>query len=161
MSEDERQLQMIVAASRNGCIGKDGDLPWHVSEDLKRFKRLTMGHAIIMGRKTHESIGRPLKRRRNIVITRRRGATFEGCEVVGSVDEAIERAWKTDPAPFIIGGASIYQAALPQVTRIHLTRIDRHVEGDTFLPELGDEWAVVEEEPAQTEGIRFLTLERR
>jgi dihydrofolate reductase len=157
----ERQLQMIVAASQNGCIGKDGDLPWHISEDLKRFKRLTLGHAIIMGRKTHESIGRPLKKRRNIVVTRREGATFEGCEVVGSVEEALELAWQTDPAPFIIGGASIYEAALPHATRIHLTRVEREVEGDTFLPDLGDEWVEVEEEPAQTEGVRFVTLERR
>ncbi len=134
MSEGDRELQMIVAASRNGCIGKDGDLPWHIGEDLKRFKRLTQGHAIIMGRKTHESIGRALPKRRNIVITRRAGAAFEGCEVVASLEEALERAWTTDPAPFVIGGASIYEAALPLATRIHLTRVDRHVDGDTFLP---------------------------
>ena len=88
MSEAPAELQLIVAMSENRCIGKDNDLPWRISEDLKRFKRLTKGHAIIMGRKTHESIGRPLPHRRNIVITRREGAHFEGCEVAGTLAEA-------------------------------------------------------------------------
>jgi dihydrofolate reductase len=155
-----RELQMIVAMSRNRCIGKDNALPWHISEDLKRFKRLTKGHAVIMGRKTHESIGRPLPGRRNIVVSRS-GAHFDGCEVVASVPEALELAWQEDPAPFVIGGASIYEAALPEVTRIHLTEVGRDVEGDTFLPALPDgQWIETGAEPAETEGVRFVTLER-
>jgi len=160
MNVARRELQMIVAASRNLCIGVDNDLPWHISEDLKRFKRLTKGHAIIMGRKTHESIGKPLVKRRNIVVTRS-GKTFEGCETVDSIEAALELAWQTDPAPFVIGGASIYEAALPHVTRIHLTRVDREVDGDTFLSPFDPEvWAETAAEPAETEGVQFVTLER-
>ena len=97
-------LAMIVAVARNAVIGKAGDLPWHIPEDLKHFKKTTSGHAIIMGRKTHESIGRALPKRRNIVVTRS-GATFEGCETATSLDEAIALARATDPCPFVIGGA--------------------------------------------------------
>jgi dihydrofolate reductase len=150
---------MIVAISDNDVIGKDNGLPWHISEDLKRFKRLTMGHAILMGRKTHESIGRPLPGRRNIVISRS-GAHFEGCEVVPTVEAALTLAWEADPAPFVIGGASIYEAAMPHVTRIHLTRVAGEVAGDTFLRLDPALWVEREAEAAETEGIRFVTLER-
>ena len=106
-------LALIVAVARNGVIGKDGTLPWHVSEDLKHFKKTTSGHAIIMGRNTHESIGKALPGRRNIVVTRTAGAVFRGCETAHSLEEAIALARTTDDCPFIIGGASLYEAALP------------------------------------------------
>lgn len=161
MSVPAAELQLIVAMSDNRCIGKNNDLPWHISEDLKRFKRLTKGHAIIMGRKTHESIGRPLPHRRNIVVTRRPGAHFEGCEVAGGLPEAVALARQTDSAPFIIGGASVYAEALPLATRIHLTEVQRTVDGDTFLAPFPEgEWEVVAEETAETPDVRFLTLER-
>ena len=126
-------LALIIAVARNGVIGNEGGLPWHVSEDLKHFKKTTMGHAIIMGRKTHESIGRALPSRRNIVVTRQPTAAFEGCEVAQSLEEAVASARLTDSCPFVIGGASLYEEALPLATEIYLTEIDRDVVGDTFF----------------------------
>jgi len=114
-------LALIVAVARNGVIGKGGALPWHVSEDLKHFKKTTSGHVIIMGRKTHDSIGRALPKRRNIVVTRQPGALFAGCETAHSLAEAIALARTTDDCPFIIGGASLYEEALPLATELHLT----------------------------------------
>jgi dihydrofolate reductase len=151
---------MIVAVARNGVIGKAGDLPWRISEDLKHFKKCTSGHAIIMGRKTHESIGRALPKRRNIVVTRS-GATFEGCETAGTLDDAIALARTTDPCPFIIGGASLYLEALPLATELHLTRIDQDVEGDTFFPTDLPDFQRVESRAAETQGVTFELLRRR
>ena len=153
-------LAMIVAVARNGVIGKAGGLPWHISEDLKHFKQTTSGHAIIMGRKTHESIGRPLPKRRNIVVTRS-GATFEGCETAGSLDEAITRARATDPCPFVIGGASLYLEALPLATELHLTNIDEEVEGDTHFPTDLPDFEEVESRAGETKGVTFRVLRRR
>jgi dihydrofolate reductase len=153
-------LAMIVAVARNGVIGRAGDLPWHISEDLKHFKKTTSGHAIIMGRKTHESIGRALPKRRNIVVTRS-GATFEGCETARSLDEAIAIARTSDPCPFIIGGASLYLDALPIATELHLTTIDQDVEGDTFFPTDLPEFEEVESRLGETEGVTFRVLRRR
>ncbi len=153
-------LAIIVAVSRNGVIGRAGDLPWHISEDLDHFKRTTLGHAIIMGRKTHESIGRALPKRRNIVVTRS-GATFDGCEVATSIDEAIVMARTTDPCPFIIGGASLYEEALPMTTEIHLTSVDRDVDGDTFFPTDLADFEEVERQRGKTPGVTFRVLRRR
>ena len=153
-------LALIVAVARNGVIGKDGGLPWHVSEDLKHFKRTTNGHTIIMGRKTHESIGRPLPKRRNIVVTRQAGAVFEGCEAANSLDEAITIARSTDDCPFIIGGASLYEEALPLATELHLTTIDEDVEGDTFFPEDLSAFVEVESRAGETPGVTFKVLRR-
>ncbi len=111
-------LALIVAVAKNGGIGLKDALPWHVPEDLKRFKALTMGHAILMGRKTHESIGRALPGRRNVVITRQ-PLTFAGCEVAPSLDAALALV-KDDAQPFIIGGAQLYAEALPKVTHLFL-----------------------------------------
>jgi len=154
------RLALIVAVARKGVIGRDGNLPWHVSEDLKHFKKTTSGHAIIMGRKTHESIGRALPKRRNIVVTRS-AAAFEGCETAGSLEEAIALARTTDDCPFIIGGASLYDEALPLATELHLTTIDRDVEGDTFFPTELPEFEEVEAHPGETEGVTFRVLRRR
>jgi dihydrofolate reductase len=129
------RLSLIVAASENGCIGRDGDLPWRLPEDLKRFKQVTMGKPIIMGRKTYESIGRPLPGRTNIVVTRQPGYAAPGCEVAGSLADALDaaRATGTDEV-FIIGGASLYADALSQADTLYLTRVHAAVEGDVYLP---------------------------
>ncbi|KPK54346.1 MAG: hypothetical protein AMJ63_03395 [Myxococcales bacterium SG8_38_1] len=152
-------LAMIVAVARNAVIGKAGDLPWHIPEDLKHFKKTTSGHAIIMGRKTHESIGRALPKRRNIVVTRS-GATFEGCETATSLDEAIALARATDPCPFVIGGASLYLEALPLATELHLTTLDEDVEGDTHFPTELPDFVEVESRKGETAGVTFRILRR-
>lgn len=154
------RLALIVAVARNGVIGRGGGLPWHLSEDLKHFKRTTLGHAVIMGRRTHESIGRPLPKRRNIVVTRS-GAALEGCETASSLDEALELARATDDCPFVIGGASLYEEALPSATEIHMTTIDRDVEGDTFFPTELAGFEEVERHEGETEGVVFRVLHRR
>ena len=154
-------LALIVAVARNGIIGKDGALPWHVSEDLKHFKNTTKGHAVIMGRKTFESIGRPLPSRRNIVISRREGASFAGCEVASSLTGAIDLARTSDECAFIIGGASLYEEALPLATEIHLTTIDRDVEGDTHFPGDLSAFEEVETRPGTTQGVVFRLLRRK
>ncbi len=140
-----------------------GDLPWHISEDLRHFKRVTMGHAILMGRVTWESIGRPLPGRRSIVVSRNPDLQLPGADVVHSVEDAIALAREGgDDTPFIIGGAGLYTAALPYVTHIHLTEVDREVDGDTFFPELNpDSWIEVERKAGKTPGVSFVTLERR
>jgi dihydrofolate reductase len=155
-------LGLVVAMSEDRCIGLDGKLPWHISEDLKHFKRLTVGHAIIMGRKTFESIGRPLPKRRNIVITRRQSYAPDGSvEVATSLEEAIALARQTDPMPMIIGGASVYAEALPQVTTIYLTEVHRHVDGDAYFPQLDSgEWHEADRRPGEDGGHTFVTLER-
>jgi len=154
-------LALIVAVARNGVIGNDGALPWHVSEDLKHFKQTTDGHAVIMGRKTHDSIGRPLPKRRNIVVTRQIGTRFAGCETAHSLDEAIALARTTDDCPFIIGGASLYQEALPIATELHLTTIDDDVEGDTYFPKDLSAFVEVESRAGKTTGITFKLLRRQ
>jgi dihydrofolate reductase len=154
-------LALIVAVARNGVIGNDGALPWHVSEDLKHFKQTTDGHAVIMGRKTHDSIGRPLPKRRNIVVTRQTGTRFAGCETASSIGEAIALARTTDDCPFIIGGASLYEEALPIATELHLTTIDEDVEGDTYFPNDLSEFVEVESREGETPGITFKLLRRR
>jgi dihydrofolate reductase len=145
MTDALEPLALIVAVSRNGVIGRDGGLPWHLSEDLKFFKRVTTGHAVIMGRRTHESIGKPLVNRRNIVVTRDPKLTLTGCEIAHSLDGAIALARTTDREPVVIGGAALYTEALPRVTRLYLTEVHREVAGDTFFPALDrDEWSEVE-----------------
>jgi len=152
-------LAIIVAMTPQRVIGKDGGLPWSLPEDLRHFKATTMGHAVIMGRATHLSIGRPLPGRRNIVLSRRADASFAGCETAPSLDEALARAWASDPQPFVIGGAAVYAEALPRTTTIFLTRVLRDVEGDTYFPELApDAWREVSARPG--DGVVFQILER-
>jgi dihydrofolate reductase len=132
------KLALIVAASENNVIGRDNDLPWRLSADLKKFKSLTMGHSIIMGRKTFESIGRLLPGRETVIITRNENYAFEGAAVVHSVEQALE-ACAGQARVFLIGGAEIYRLAMPQVDEIYLTRVHAEVEGDTYLPKV--DWA--------------------
>ena len=144
-------LSCIVAMSENRVIGRDGDLPWHLPADLKRFKQLTMGHHIIMGRKTYESIGRPLPGRTNVVVTRDREYTADGVEVVHSLEEAIERTEGDDEA-FVTGGEAIYRLALPSADRLYVTAVHSDVEGDVYFPGNGvDGWRLTMEEPHEAD----------
>ncbi len=140
---------IIVAISNNRVIGKDNQLLWRMPADLKYFKSLTLGYPIIMGRKTFESIGKPLPGRLNIVVTRNPSALrFQPSEILifDSLEEAIASAKKHDNEIFIIGGGEIYKQALPFTNRIYLTKVDTEVEGDTFFPELTDEWQIESEQ---------------
>jgi len=127
-------------------IGRDNALPWHLPEDLKRFKRLTMGKPMVMGRRTFESIGKPLPGRLNIVVTRDTNYRREGVTVVHDVDGAL-RAAGDAPEVMVIGGAELFRALLPRAGRIHLTRVHGNIEGDVMWPALDErDWAVVERE---------------
>ena len=154
-------ISAIVAVSKNNVIGRDGHLPWHLSADLKRFKAITTGHSIIMGRKTYLSFPkRPLPDRKNIILTT--GDTeFEGAYTAKNIEQAL--ALCDSDEVFIIGGESIYRQFLPYTTKIYLTRVHRSYEADTFFPELNmDEWKIVEtEEHLDGEPpFTYLTLEK-
>ena len=154
-------LVLVVVVARNGVIGKDGQLPWRYPEDLRHFKRVTVGHAVIMGRRTWESIGKPLVDRRNIVVSRDRSLAAAGVEVVASVEEALALARTGDAEPRVIGGGALYVATLPLATRIHLTEIARDVEGDTFFPTLAPAaWRETERRAGEDPALTFVTLER-
>lgn len=158
-------LSIIVAVADNGVIGSGNQLPWRLPDDLKRFKALSMGKPIVMGRKTFDSIGRPLPGRLNIVISRQAGLDVPGCRVVTSIDEAIAAA---QPAPeiVIIGGADIYRQILPKVQTIHLTRVHAGIAGDVVFPKLQErEWREVAKEyhaadERHAHAFTFSTLER-
>jgi dihydrofolate reductase len=129
------KLSIIVAASQNNVIGKDNQLIWRLSADLKRFKALTTGHHIIMGRKTFDSIGKPLPNRTSIIITRQADYKAEGCIVVNSLDEALEKV-PADQEAFIIGCGTIYSEAIDKADKLYLTRVQNKFDGDTFFPKL-------------------------
>jgi dihydrofolate reductase len=153
-SSTGHELALIVAASLNGVIGDKGDLPWHIPEDLKYFRRNTVGHAIIMGRRTYESIGRPLPKRRNIVVSRQTGLSIPGCEVTHSLEEALKRAWENDTEPRIIGGATLYTQAFPLATRLFLTEVQQTIEGDTHFPSWDrNQWTLLSS--TQGDGVVF------
>jgi|SRR5262245_3467575 len=151
-------VSLVAALARNRVIGAGNRLPWRLPEDLKRFKRLTMGAPVIMGRKTHDSIGRPLPGRRNIVVTGQPGARWEGCEAAHSLDDAIALAGDA-PEVFVIGGAELYRLALPRADRLYLTLIDADHEGDTFFPAFDPaDWRETAREPGA--GFAFVTYQR-
>ncbi len=131
-------VTLVAAIARNGVIGVDGGLPWHLPDDLRRFKELTLGHVLVMGRKTYESIGHPLPGRTTIVVTRSPSWDSAAAEVrvAGSVSDAIEAAAALDDEVFVVGGAQVYAAALPLADRLELTWVDAEPEGDTTFPEL-------------------------
>ncbi len=145
------KLAILVAVSENGIIGCEGKLPWHMSADLRRFKRITMEHAILMGRKTWESIGRPLRGRTMIVITHQQDYTtgHPEVQVASGLKEAIALARQADceqDQAFVIGGAAIYELALPQADRLYFTRVHAEVEGDVWFPTVDwSQWEVKEE----------------
>jgi dihydrofolate reductase len=128
------RLSLIAAVAANGVIGSDNALPWRLPADLKRFKALTLGHPVIMGRKTHESIGRPLPGRRNIVVSRNAAYGAEGCEVATSLEAALAACQDDDGEVFVIGGAQLYAAALPLAQRLYLTEIHAGFAGDAHFP---------------------------
>jgi len=139
------EISIIVAASINNAIGKDNNLLCRLSNDLKRFKKITMGHHILMGRKTFESIGKPLPGRTTVIITRQKDYTQEGCKIANSIEEAINLCQDTEI--FIIGGGEIYNQAFNIVNNIYLTRIHSIIDGDTFIPNIDDDnWQEVDRE---------------
>ena len=139
-------ISLIVAVSANGVIGRGGELPWHLSDDLKRFKQLTLGKPIVMGRKTFESIGRALPGRQNIVLTRQSEFAADDCDVVSSIDAAIAASGDAGEI-VVIGGSEIYKLFLPLAERIYMTRVHIDVDGDVRFPELDDElWQETERE---------------
>jgi len=159
-------LALIAAVARNGVIGRAGKLPWRLPDDLAHFKRTTLGHPLIMGRKTWESLRGPLPGRRNLVVTRAPGYRADGAEVFGSLDAALA-ACAPETDAFVIGGAEIYAQALPRADRLYLTRVHADVSGDALFPELGsDEFREISrvDHPADerhAHAFSIVVLERR
>ena len=159
------KISIVVAMAANRVIGRDNQLPWHLPADLKHFKQTTMGKPILMGRKTWESIGRPLPGRTNIVITRDENYDAPGCVVVHSIEAALQ-ATEQHAEVMIIGGADFYRQVLPRTDRIYLTRINEDFEGDTLFPELiSSEWQQVEQIDCDADdnnphSYSFITLDR-
>ncbi len=159
-------ITMIAAAAENNALGKDNDLVWHLPDDFKRFKRLTSGHHIIMGRKTFESFPKLLPDRTHVIITRKDNYKPEGCIVVNSLEEAI-RVSKLDEQPFIIGGGEIYKMGMDRAERIELTRVHGEFDADTYFPDIDDKnWKLVEEKFHEKDekhdyAFTYLTYERR
>jgi dihydrofolate reductase len=146
------RLALIWAQAADGVIGRDGRMPWHVPEDMARFKELTLGHAVIMGRHTWESIEprfRPLVERRNIVVSRGEAFAAEGAEVAHSIDEAIQLAGghSAGGQAWVIGGAQIYAATIDRATRLEVTEIDAEFEGDSYAPPVDDSWELTTLDP--------------
>jgi dihydrofolate reductase len=141
-------ISLLYAMDKNRLIGSNNQLPWHLPQDLAYFKRITMDHKIVMGRKTFDSIGRPLPGRENIIITRDQQFSCDGCKVLHSIDEFLEMARKVDEEIFVIGGAEIFKELLPYSDRLYVTHIHHEFEGDTFFPETNDtEWEIISNEP--------------
>jgi dihydrofolate reductase len=139
-------ISLLVAMDNNRTIGKNNDLPWYLPADLKYFKKVTMGHPIVMGRKTYESIGRPLPGRENIIITRDKSYDIESAQVVHSIQEAID-VTKDEDEVFVIGGAEIFKQYMPDSDRLYITQIEHDFDGDTFFPEINyAEWKIISKE---------------
>jgi len=158
-------VTIVVAISENHVIGKDNKLLWYLPNDLKHFKEITSGHTVIMGRKTFDSVGKPLPRRRNIIITRQ-PITIEGCEVVNSIEAALALCADEDEV-FIVGGAEIYRQSMHLTDRIYLTIVHKPYDGDSFFPEINkNEWKEVFREDHQPDEkniipYSFITYEKR
>lgn len=148
---------LIAAVGSNGVIGRDNDLPFRIREDLQRFKRLTLGHTLVMGRKTYDSIGRPLPGRRTVVVTRQPDWSADGVEVTHSLDDALKLAEGNDL--YVAGGGEIYRQALPHADRLELTEVDQAPEGDVTFPAF-DRAAWTETAREAHDGYTFITLDR-
>ncbi len=156
------ELTLVAALTRRCVIGKRGShkVPWHYPEDMRHFRNVTRGHAVIMGRATFDSIGKPLKGRPNVGVTRDAALRIEGAEVANDFARALELARAHDPAPCVLGGAQIYETALPHATRLELTWIEEDHEGDALFPAFDPaEWT--ETARREAPGLTFVTLERR
>lgn len=155
-----KELRLIVAYDRNRLIGANGDLPWHLPEDLSHFHRATIHHAVIMGRKTFQSIRRALPGRTNIIVSRF-GYEGEGARTFRDLDSAIKFARATgDDSPFVIGGGRIYRAAMPLVTEVIATEIDAEFEGDTYFPELGPDFVEIDRRYGEDPTLQFVRYRR-
>ncbi|MBD2752426.1 dihydrofolate reductase [Spirosoma validum] len=153
------KISLIAAVAKNGIIGRDNDMPWHLPDDFAFFKQKTSHHAIIMGRKSLEALGKPLRNRTSIVITRNPAFTAEGVTIVHTLDEAIVEAQKVDEQRyqsneiFVIGGAEIYKMAMPIATTLYLTEIHQTYEGDTYFPSFDKhEWREISRQHHPTDG---------
>jgi len=161
-----KYISIIVAKSKNGAIGKEGRLPWHLSEDLKRFKSITMGKPIIMGRNTYDSIGKPLPGRENIILTRQSNFFEEGVTITHSVDQALKHT-RMEEEVMIIGGGEIYKEFITKANKLYITHVDLHIDGDAFFPKIDySDWQLMSREdfPVNKDrdiGFCFKVLERR
>lgn len=159
------KLSLIAAMDKNRLIGKDNALPWHLPADLKHFKKVTMDKPILMGRKTYDSIGRPLPGRKNIVLTRAANVQIEGVTVVNSLDEAIAAVADTEEL-MVIGGGSIYELLLPEAERLYLSFVEGEFEGDAWFPEFDEEeWEITDDKTQAPDeknlyACRFVTYEK-
>jgi dihydrofolate reductase len=160
------KLSLIVAMAENRTIGLNKEMPWHLSADLKKFKKITMGHPIIMGRKTFESIGKPLPGRKNIIISRNSNYLQEGCEVFNSLDSALESCSKEEEI-FVIGGATLYESILEKSDRLYITEIKKSFAGDTWFPEFDqNQWSEYQREDIDNDvrvdfSYSFVTYDRK
>jgi dihydrofolate reductase len=162
----DKPISIIAAVAENGAIGKDNKLLCYLPADLKRFRQITLGHTVLMGKNTYLSLPfRPLKDRRNIIISDVPGEQIPRCLIAWSIEEALEKC-ESDDENFVIGGASIYQQMMPFANKLYITRIYKSFEADTFFPEIDMKlWKLIEESPVKTDdvsGLRyaFLTFER-
>ncbi len=161
-------ISIIVAVAENGAIGKDNNLIWHLSDDLKRFKALTTGHTIIMGRKTYESLPKgALPKRTNVVLTGDKSKVFPNCTMLNSIEEIIEKYALDDQEHFVIGGAQLYANLLPFASRVYLTQVHHSFEADVFFPEItSEDWEIVSREDFQASekneyAYSFINMVRR
>lgn len=162
------KISAIVAASKNWVIGKDNEIPWYVPNDLRYFRRMTLGHHIILGRKNYESIGKPLPKRTNLIISRDTNFEAPGCHVFNSIDEAIKFAKKNkEDELFICGGGQIYIQTMDKVDKLYFTEIEAVIEGDVYFPEIDpSEWELISTERNQADdrheyGYNFMIYERK
>jgi len=144
-------------------IGRGGGLPWNIPEDLRHFKNVTLGHAVVMGRKTYDSVGKPLPKRRNIIVTRDASLRREGAEIAPTLEAALDLAYQTDEEPRILGGSQIYALALPLATRMIVTFVHRDVDGDTRFPPIAwSDWQEISRRKAESEpDVEFVEFTRR
>tara|TARA_B100001123_G_C14801281_1_gene824537 strand:+ start:44 stop:529 length:486 start_codon:yes stop_codon:yes gene_type:complete len=160
------KLSIIAAMDKNRVIGKDGNLPWHISSDLKNFKKITMGKPILMGRKTHESIGKILPGRENIILTKKRNYSVEGCIVKNNLDEVLSNFKKVSEL-IVMGGATLYEQTLDKVEKLYITEVRACIEGDIFFPEYDpDQWVEISRNSFEADenneyDYSFTVLERK
>ncbi len=157
-------ISLMVAHDPHYVIGRDNQLPWHIPEDLAYFKKHTLNKGIVMGRNTYESIGRPLPKRRNIVVSRQQDLRIEGVDVVHSIEDAVRLAEEIHPEVMVIGGEQIFRNVLPIADRLYITLVHNDFEGDTYFPEYGEGWQITFESERMESGevsFSYLIFERK